>query len=313
MKIIRSGHCDRFIFMPWKTIVIGGECNVSLSNNRMRITRGDEYYNIPINDIETVFFTHQKCIITIPIVSKLIENNVNIVICNEKNDPIGVFNSFNSHSLVFKQLKTQINWKKPRKNKLWKKIIEEKIQSEIDVLKLTKPKVRNIESLINYKNSVYSNDKTNQEAASARIYFVSLFGVNFHRDDISNIYNAALNYGYKLIASYISRCIVSRGMIPQLGIHHIGESNAFNLSYDFIEPFRAIIDYWVFLNVKDCFGTIQKRKIIKIFDYKFNLNDRWMRLDDAIEIIIDSYIGFLNDKNEDISSIDLSKGFLDED
>lgn len=38
-----------------------------------------------------------------------------------------------------------------------------------------------------------------------------------------------------------------------VGHHHIGESNPFNLTYDFIEPFRAVVDAWVFLYIRDSF------------------------------------------------------------
>ena len=119
--------------MGWKTVVIGTECTVSLTLNRMKITIGNEYQNIPLCDLDTVIFSHDRITMTIPMLSKLVENNINVIICDSKNDPIGIFQPFNNHSLVFKQLNKQINWKITRKKKLWKFIIEQKIQSEIDV------------------------------------------------------------------------------------------------------------------------------------------------------------------------------------
>lgn len=304
-------NCGHLIFfelkMSWKTIVIGSECKVSLNMNRMKITIGNEYHNIPIGDIDTVIFSHDKTVITVPLLTKLMENNVNVVICNHSNDPIGVFQPFNTHSLVFKQLNKQINWKVTRKKKLWKKIVEQKILSEIQILTLLEIEDAPINTLKQYKNSIYNDDQTNREGASARLYFNALFGDDFIRDDGDAI-NFALNYGYKIIASYISKCIVSRGLLTQLGIHHIGESNAFNLTYDFIEPFRAIIDAWVYTNIDDMFTISHKQALIEIMQYKIYVKDKWFRLNDAIEDIIDSYIGFLNGKTEDILSFDLGKG-----
>ena len=138
-----------------------------------------------------------------------------------------------------------------------------------------------------------------------------MFGAGFTRDDDSQI-NYALNYGYKILASYISKCIVSRGLITQLGIHHIGESNPFNLTYDFIEPLRSIIDIWVKENVDDKFNTFLKTELIGIMQFKVSIDGKWNRLSDAIEIIIDSYIGFLNEKRNNILRIDISKGFKEE-
>lgn len=293
--------------MGWKTIIIGCESKVSLTLNRMRITIDDEYQNIPLSDIDTVIFSHIGVVITIPLLSKLVENNINIIVCDDKNDPIGIFQPFNTHSLVFKRLNNQLNWKLTRKKKFWKIIIEQKIQSEIDALTIEKKNDLVVKQLNVYKDSVYTDDQTNREAIAARSYFQELFGNGFTRDD-NNVVNAALNYGYKIIASYISKCITSRGLITQLGVHHIGESNPFNLTYDFIEPFRVFIDLWVYENIKSSFSTYEKTEIINILNYKINVNHKWIRLCDAIEDIIDSYIAFLDERENNIITIDYSKG-----
>ena len=293
--------------MGWKTIIIGCESKVSLTLNRMRITIDDEYQNIPLSDIDTVIFSHIGVVITIPLLSKLVENNINIIVCDDKNDPIGIFQPFNTHSLVFKRLNNQLNWKLTRKKKFWKIIIEQKIQSEIDALTIEKKNDLVIKQLNVYKDSVYTDDQTNREAIAARSYFQELFGNGFTRDD-NNVVNAALNYVYKIIASYISKCITSRGLITQLGVHHIGESNPFNLTYDFIEPFRVFIDLWVYENIKSSFSTYEKTEIINILNYKINVNHKWIRLCDAIEDIIDSYIAFLDERENNIITIDYSKG-----
>lgn len=293
--------------MGWKTVIIGSEAKVSLSLNKLKITIGNEFQNVPLGDIDTVIFSHNRVIITIPLLSALVENNINIIICDEKNDPIGIFQPFNGHSLVFKRLNAQINWKLTRKKKLWKRIIELKIQSEIDALILEKRQVKVIEQLKVYRESVYTDDQTNREAASARMYFTEMFGDDFTRD-IPNIQNYALNYGYKILASYISRCIASRGLITQLGIHHIGESNPFNLTYDFIEPLRAIIDLWVIESITDTFNAPLKQELIGILNYRVYVKDKWMRLNDAIEDIVDSYISYLDERSNEVLYIDLSKG-----
>lgn len=297
--------------MGWKTIIIGSECCTSISLERMKITIGEDYQTIPLCDIDTVIFSHDRVIITIPLLSELVAHNINIVICDSKNDPIGIFQPFNNHSLVFKQLMKQINWKITRKKKLWKRIVERKIESEINVLKLIGGRDEIVNRLKQYKESVYNDDQTNREGASARIYFLELFGKEFNRE-LECVQNHALNYGYKIIASCISRCLVSRGLLTQLGIHHIGESNPFNLTYDIIEPFRAVIDIWVYLNIKDEFSKIKKIEIIEILNYRVFVDGKKLRLKDAIEDIVDSIIAFMNEERDDILFIDLSKGIINE-
>lgn len=297
--------------MGWKTVIIGSECKVSLTLNRMKITIGEEFQTIALTDIDSVIFSNSRVMMTIPLLSKLIEQNINVIICDERNDPIGIFQPFNGHSLVFKQLNKQIEWKVTRKKKLWKIIIENKIQSEIEAIKLLGISEDKVSILQEYRDSVYTDDQTNREAVAAKYYFSTLFGSEFTRDEDSAV-NHALNYGYKIIASYISKCIASRGLITQLGIHHIGESNPFNLTYDFIEPLRAIIDMWVIVNVTDQFNSFMKQEVIGILNYKVYMNGMWIRLNDAIEDIIDSYIAFLDERRNDVLTIDLSKGLQDE-
>ena len=298
--------------MGWKTIIVGSECVVSVSLNRMKISVGEEYQTIPLADIDTVIFSHNKLVITIPLIAELISNNINIIICDKKNDPIGTFNTFNGHSLAFKQLNKQINWKLTRKKKLWKYIVEEKIQSEIDALRHLIKESNSIELLTSYKNSVCTDDQTNREGVAARVYFQALFGKDFSRDNDDAI-NHALNYGYKILASYISKCIVARGLLTQLGIHHIGEGNPFNLTYDFIEPFRVIIDIWVKSHIKDIFTTADKMDIVDLLNIKVNINKKWIRLNDGIEDIVDDYIAFMNEERNYINFIDISKGFRKDD
>lgn len=293
--------------MGWKTIIIGSECKVSLSTNRMRVTIGEEYHNYPLTDLDTVVFSNSKVTITIPIIAKLIENNVGIIICDSSNDPIGIFQPFNSHSLVFKQLKKQINWKITKKKRLWKLIVEEKIASEISNLKTLRMSSNSIDILKSYKDSVYNDDQTNREGSSARVYFKELFGAEFTREKQVSI-NFALNYGYKIIASYISKMIAARGYVTQLGIHHINESNPFNLTYDFIEPFRYLVDLWVYENIEESFNTSHKIEILQILECKIKINNKWMRLTDAIEDIIDSYFAFLNEERDSIIRIDYESG-----
>lgn len=293
--------------MGWKTIIIGSEAKVSLTLNRMKITIGDDFQCYPLTDIDTVIFSHSRVIITIPLLSALVENNVNVVICDDKNDPIGIFQPFNGHSLVFKKLNAQLNWKITRKKKLWKAIVEQKLQSEVDALKIESRKEEVIRQIIEYRNSVYTDDQTNREAIAARMYFQEMFGFGFTREDHTPI-NYALNYGYKIIASYISKCIASRGLLTQIGIHHIGESNPFNLTYDFIEPFRVFVDLWVVENVSDSFRSSHKREIIDLLNYKISLNGKWIRLNNAIEDIVDSYIAFLDERTTEIMIIGYGQG-----
>lgn len=115
-----------------------------------------------------------------------------------------------------------------------------------------------------------------------------------------------MNYGYKIIASYISKFIASRGYLTQLGIHHIGEGNPFNLTYDFIETFRVIVDQFIIkeLKPKDELDMIDRYQLTNILNSKVVINNKKIYLSAAIETIVDSYFRFLNKETEEIITYD---------
>lgn len=285
--------------MSWKTIFINIDTKLSLELNCLKIKNNDQYLNVPISDIQTVIVDNEGVVLTVPLISKLIENNVCIIICNNYHDPVGIFQPFNTHSLVFKQLNLQLNWKTTLKKGLWKIVIKEKIKTEISVIK----KIKGINSnvLEKYYNEVKSNDSTNREGMAAKYYFNELFGKEFVRHSESNI-NYALNYGYKILASFISKYIASRGLLTQLGIFHKGSSNAFNLTYDFIEVFRFIVDIWVYYNIEEetIFNSKHKIELINLTNCKIKYNFKTCRVSNVIECVINDYIKFLNGEIEKV-------------
>ena len=41
------------------------------------------------------------------------------------------------------------------------------------------------------------------------------------------------------------------GLLPELGIHHLGKYNSTPLVYDLIEPYRPFVDYYFYKFVQD--------------------------------------------------------------
>lgn len=297
--------------MTWKTVIIDKECVVSLSLNNLKVKVDDDYIKVPIGDLQTVIFSHECTTITIPILTALVENNVGVIISDVRKDPMGVFLPFNGHSLVFKQLNTQINWKLTRKKKLWKLIIESKIYGQYRLLDYLDADPLITTRLKDMRNDVKSDDSSNREALSAKLYFNQIFGYDFIRHS-DNTVNFALDYGYKIIASYISRFIASRGYLVQYGIHHIGSSNPFNLTYDFIESFRIFVDYFVFNNIEfdGPFKMEHRHELTNLLNYKVLVDGKKQRLSKAIDLVIDSYFSFLSEKTDKVITLEYNKFHL---
>lgn len=128
----------------------------------------------------------------------------------------------------------------PVKKRVWQHVVKEKIRQQARVLE-EKGSMEAAKALYACRDEVRSGDTTNREACAARLYFSTLFGRDFSRDDDSPV-NAALNYGYAVVLSMVNREIVSRGYLTQCGICHRNEYNQFNFSCDLMEPFRPVVD-----------------------------------------------------------------------
>ena len=97
-----------------------------------------------------------------------------------------------------------------------------------------------------------------------------MFGSDFTREKENEV-NAALNYGYAIIRSYIAKTLICEGLEPSLGIHHKNQLNSFNLADDIIEPFRPVVDNYVYNNYKDWgneFYTFQKAELVRLLNCK---------------------------------------------
>lgn len=59
-------------------------------------------------------------------------------------------------------------------------------------------------------------------------------------------FNAMLNYGYGILYSKVERALIIAGLDPYLGIFHSDNYNKKSFVFDFIEPYRILVDEPVF-------------------------------------------------------------------
>lgn len=165
-----------------------------------------------------------------------------MIILGRNYSPSGMLLSYIGQNKQTEIQYLQIENKKPLEKKLWQLIIKEKIKNQSKVLDLfhKENKLQHI-----YK-TVLSGDSDNREAYAARLYFKSLFGDEFIRDkDLSGV-NSFLNYGYAILRSSLARYVVAAGLNPSYGVGHCNKLNPFCLVDDLIEPFRPLVDAYVY-------------------------------------------------------------------
>jgi CRISPR-associated protein Cas1 len=141
--------------------------------------------------------------------------------------------------------------------------------------------------------NVRSGDPENLEGQAAAFYFPHLFGNGFFRGEEGWI-NAALNYGYAILRGAIARGLVAHGLHPVQGIFHASEQNAFNLADDLIEPFRPLVDLWVFQATRGAgdekaeLASDDKANLVRLLDADVGMASGVMSALSAIEYAVES-------------------------
>ena len=283
--------------MSFRSIIINSRCKLDYSLNYMVIHKGLEEKRILLDEIKIICINSTQVSLTCALISECLKKKIKIIFSDEKHNPNGEITPYYNNYYTYRKFKEQINFKDDFKYILWQKIIKSKINNQ--AINLKNAGFDN-EYLVlqQYKNEVELDDKTNREGIAAKIYFKTLFGKDFSRSEYceENIY---LDYGYSIILSAINRIIKMYGYYTELGIHHIGESNSFNLSCDFIEPLRPLVDKYVLDGIVNIDNY--KEEYIKMLELKVKFNNRIIFLDNALEEYVESLLLYL--KSGDLERI----------
>lgn len=272
--------------MGFRTVVVSTHSKLELSLNYLVFKTPDEVKRINIDEIQTLIIESTAVAITTSLLSELVRKKIKVIFCNEKKDPVSELVPYYGDSISFKRIKQQMSWTDEIKDLVWKEIIIEKIKNQARVLKDISEEDSN--SLLEYSKDVVEGDLTNREGHAAKFYFNRVYGESFTRNNNSDI-NKYLNYGYTLVLSQFSKAIVSKGYLTQLGIHHIGETNYFNLACDFMEPVRPFIDK----RVKDLTNENFKEKLVEVLSETFVYDDQKQTLSNAISLYVSSLLNAL--------------------
>lgn len=234
---------------------------------------------VHLSEIHTIVFESPAISLTVFLLCELLKWKINIIFCDDKHSPVGEILPLYGNYHTVKRINEQIAWSEENKKLVWTRIVYEKILRQSQVLKLLNK--TGYDKLENYLLELEFDDASNREGHAAKVYFSSLFGSGFYRDNKDPI-NAALDYGYSLILSTINKEVVSAGFLTQLGISHCNEFNEYNLSCDLMEPFRPLIDEIVYkMEVKD-FSREDKYRFLEIFNLQVSLDGSKYYLPNAI-------------------------------
>lgn len=196
---------------------------------------------VPVEDIAVVILDHHGVSTSQYLISKLLENNVAVIFCNDNHHPTGLLLNLDGNHLQSEKFRSHINATLPLKKQLWMQTVCAKILNQRALLNLKGVHARN---LLSFAKRVNSGDTKNYEARASVYYWRNLFPyeLNFYRDRFGEPPNNLLNYGYAILRAIVARGLVSSGLLPTLGIHHRNKYNAYCLADDIMEPYRPFVD-----------------------------------------------------------------------
>lgn len=267
--------------MTWRTVVIRERAKLDYSLNFMTVRQEAGVRKISLGEIYMVIVENTAVSLTAVLLNELVKNKIKVVFCDEKRNPSSeLIQYYGSHDTSLKY-KNQLEWSRESKERIWTRIVYEKIFNQMQFLKkLNKEEYRLLEQ---YLSELEWNDSSNREGFAAKVYFNAIYGMDFSRNKECFI-NVALDYGYSIILSAFNREIVASGYFTQLGLCHRNPFNKFNLSSDFMEPFRILIDEEVYNLEGTEFTKEHKNKLINILNKTVIIDDKNQTIANAIRI-----------------------------
>lgn len=207
--------------------------------------------SVPIEDIAIVILDAHRLTLSLKLISKLLDNNVAIVTCDEKHMPQGLMLNLDGNHVQQEKFTNQINASEPLKKNLWQQTVKAKIRNQANLL-LTLG--IDIEKMRYWEKHVRSGDPDNYEGRAASFYWKSVFIdyiTGFKRGRFEAEPNNLLNYGYAVLRAVVARSLVGSGLLPTFGIHHHNRYNAYCLADDIMEPYRPFVDKIVLKILED--------------------------------------------------------------
>lgn len=269
--------------MTWRTVVVSSCAKLDLKMGYM-VIRAAEVHKVHLSEISVLIIENTTVSVTAMLLCELVRRKIKVIFCDEVHEPYGEIVPYHGSHDSADKLRSQIAWRDLTKDVVWAEIIRRKIRHQAD---LAEHFNRNRAEMIrSFADDVGPGDPTNREAHAAKVYFNTIFGMDFSRRDSCPV-NAHLNYGYAIVLSAVNREISALGYSTQLGIHHGNTYNCFNFGSDLIEPLRPLVDS-VVLGLPGEISTDSKHRLADILNTEVRIDGKTQYLVNAIRIYVKS-------------------------
>jgi len=236
-----------------KTLYFGNDAYLHTKDDQLVVEFSDKskpVARVPVEDVGVVILDAHRLTVSQRLISKLLDNNVALITCDQRHMPQGLMLNLHGHNVQQEKFTNQINASKPLKKQLWQQTIKQKIANQARLLSfVTMISSDELIKMDYWARSVRSGDPDNYEARAAAFYWSKLFEVfvqTFTRGRFDETPNNLLNYAYAILRAITARNLVASGLLPTFGIHHHNKYNAYALADDIMEPYRPFVDFVVY-------------------------------------------------------------------
>lgn len=283
--------------MGWRTVVVNTHSKLSYKNNHLIFKDAYQTELIHLSEIDILLLETTDIVLTTMLVKRLIDENILVIFCDDKRLPTAMLMPYYARHDSSLQLSKQVTWTEEVKADVWTNIIAQKILNQSLYLGECSFFEKS-QSIMDLYNGLELFDPSNREGHSARIYFNTLFGNDFNREQDNNI-NAGLDYGYALLLSMFVRELVVSGCMTQFGLKHANQFNQFNFASDLMEPFRPIVDRIIYENREASFVKM-KRELFNMFSDTYSYNNKDMYLSNIVSDYTKKVVKALNSEGKGV-------------
>jgi len=281
--LIRS-ECKMF-----RNVYLKNPATISLDRYQLEVAVGGSKYHFPFDDMQSFLIESLESKISTAALSELAEHGITVITCDSQHLPSATLLPLGGYYQHLKTLNLQLALTKRFKDRLTRKIIKQKIHNQGTVVQLLTGGPATV--LNKLANAVLDGDENAREGVAARIYFTTIGGQEFNRR-LGNLTNGALNYGFSILRSCIARELVQFGFEPALGFNHHNMQNPFNLADDLIEPFRPVVELYVFSQLSaqssETLSSENKAQLLRILSYEVLINSQRQSVQYAIHLVVES-------------------------
>jgi CRISPR-associated endonuclease Cas1 len=281
--------------MGWRVVAISSRAKLELRMSYLVIRSTDET-RVFLDEISVLVIENTAVSLTCNLIEALVSKKILVIFCDSKRLPNAMLRFLHGAHNSSLKVASQVNWSEVAKQNIWTAIVKEKIRKQASVLAPVNAEASS--QLLKYWEDVELNDSTNREGFAAKVYFNTLFGEGFARRS-EDFINSALDYGYAIILSAISREIYSNGYITEIGVFHRNQFNNTNLASDLMEPFRPFVDQCVLALPQTAFELTPdiKHELVAILNKEVGYCGRYTTVLNAIQGYVKSVLSAIEEND----------------